>query len=102
MPLKKRYNRGKATANVTFILPESFDPRTATVAGEFNGWDKEATPLTKEDGVWQTTIKLEAGREYQYRYLLNGSTWENDDAADNYVAHPYGGENSVVELYPDS
>jgi hypothetical protein len=43
-----------------------------------------------------TTLELEAGREYQYRYLLNGNEWHNDWHADRYVSNAYGGDNSVV------
>jgi hypothetical protein len=46
---------------------------------------------------WQVTLELLRGRQYQYRYLLNGREWCNDCNADQYVANPFGGENSVVE-----
>ncbi|NDJ52718.1 MAG: glycoside hydrolase [Chloroflexi bacterium] len=82
---------------VTFILPTEIQARTAYLVGEFNAWERAGTPLLQqEDGTWRVTLKLEAGREYQYRYLVNGQDWHNDWNADKYVAHPYGGENSVV------
>ena len=33
----------------------------------------------------KATTTLEAGRTYQYRYLLNDGRWVNDHRADNYV-----------------
>jgi hypothetical protein len=42
-------------------------------------------------------LTLDAGREYQFRYLVDGKKWENDWKADKYVAAPYSNaDNSVV------
>jgi 1,4-alpha-glucan branching enzyme len=95
--LKKQRLKTRPVCKVTFILPEGAEARTAHLVGDFNNWDQKALPMKKlKDGTFKAIIELEAGREYQYRYLVNGSEWINDDAADRYVAHPYGGENSVV------
>jgi 1,4-alpha-glucan branching enzyme len=69
--------------------------------GEFNGWASEAaTKLKKQkDGSYKATVELETGKEYAFRYLLDGTTWANDEAADKYI--PSGvsyEENSVVVL----
>ena len=95
--LKKRFLADGKVCKVTFTLPAEVKARTASVVGEFNNWDKEANLMTKnKDGSFKIEIKLEAGREYQFRYLVDGSDWHNDWDADKYVMHPYGGENSVV------
>ena len=49
-----------------------------------------------KEGHWEATITLDAEREYQYRYLIDGNDWLNDEEADKFEAHPYGGQNSVV------
>ena len=50
-----------------------------------------------KDGVLNLTVNLEKGHEDQFRYLLDGQTWENDDGADKYVRTPFGdSDNSVV------
>lgn len=95
--LKKRYISGGKECEVTFVLPSDIRAHSAALVGDFNGWDKGSLPMKQDKGGgWQAKIKLEAGREYQYRYLVNESEWKNDQAADHYVVHPYGGENSVV------
>jgi 1,4-alpha-glucan branching enzyme len=95
--LKKQRLKTRPACKVTFILPEGTQARTAYLVGDFNNWDQKALPMKKlKDGTFKAIVELEADREYQYRYLVNGSEWINDDAADRYVAHPYGGENSVV------
>ena len=95
--LKKQWLKTRPVCKVTFTLPEGTAARTAHLVGDFNNWDEKAEPMKKlKDGTFKTTVELEPSREYQYRYLVNGSEWINDDKADKYAAHPYGGENSVV------
>jgi hypothetical protein len=50
-----------------------------------------------DDGKWQTTVDLEPGKSFEFRYLIDGSRWENDWAADRYLRNEYGNENSVIE-----
>ena len=51
----------------------------------------------KKDGSFTAKVKLATGREYQYRYLLDGKRWENDWEADKYVPAPFSNtDNSVV------
>jgi 1,4-alpha-glucan branching enzyme len=96
--LKKRYISKGTICKVTFILPPEIEARSVAVVGDFNNWSKDANPMQQlKDGTWKVDIKLEAGREYQFRYFVNGSEWHNDFEADGYLAHPYGGENSVVK-----
>jgi 1,4-alpha-glucan branching enzyme len=94
--LKKKFLKSKPTCQVTFELPKEIKAKEASLVGEFNGWDKKANPLKKVKSVWKTTLELEQGRQYQFRYLVNGQEWHNDDAADKYVPNNVDGENSVV------
>jgi 1,4-alpha-glucan branching enzyme len=100
MSIKKQYLKTKSVCKVTFTLPKDIAGSAGSVyiVGEFNGWDANSHPMKlQKDGSFNLTINLEKGREYQYRYLLNGSTWENDDCADKYIKSPYGNsDNSVV------
>lgn len=81
---------------VTFQLPEQIEANSAAVVGEFNNWDREATPMKKMGNVWKTTLELEQGGEYQFRYLVNDSEWLNDWEADKYVPNEFSSDNSVV------
>ena len=50
-------------------------------------------------GEFKTSISLEKGKEYQFRYLIDGKNYENDWEADKYVQSPLSEEeNSVVVL----
>lgn len=83
---------------VIFELPSSIAAQAVHVVGDFNDWNRHSHALTrsKPDEDWRLVIELEAGKEYQFRYLIDGTTWQNDWHADRYVSNPFGGENSVL------
>jgi 1,4-alpha-glucan branching enzyme len=100
--IKKQCVKSKTACKVTFTLPKEAgrDARQVALVGDFNGWDPEAHPMKRQiNGDYAITLELEAGREYQYRYLIDCSRWENDYHADRYVKSPFGDcDNSVVSL----
>jgi 1,4-alpha-glucan branching enzyme len=99
MSIKKQYLKTKPVCKVTFVLSKGMAKSAGKVSlvGEFNGWDAKAHPMKlQKDGSFNVTLNLEKDREYQFRYLLDGTMWENDDCADRYVRTPYGDDNSVV------
>ena len=83
---------------VTFRLPSSIAAQTVHVVGDFNDWNRHSHALTRSqsDEDWRLAIELEAGKAYQFRYLIDGTNWQNDWRADRYVPNPFGGENSVL------
>lgn len=84
---------------VRFELPATVSATTASVCGDFNGWQAEGQPLTRrDDGRFRTDVVLSGGERYRFRYLLDGERWENDPAADDYVPNRFGTEDSVVDL----
>jgi hypothetical protein len=68
------------------------------VAGDFNNWQPEGTPMTKvgENGVWKTEMKLPAGR-YRYRLVVDGQ-WQKDPYNEETELNPFGELNSVIEM----
>ena len=91
--------RDGSTVRVTFSLPAAVGARSAHVCGDFNEWSETSHPLTRlDDGTFQTTLQLATGRRWHFRYLLDGSRWENDWAADDYAPNMYGGQDSVLDL----
>jgi 1,4-alpha-glucan branching enzyme len=83
---------------VTFELPSSIWAERVNLVGDFNDWNtaKDAMRQARSDGNWRITLTLPAGREYQFRYLVNGRDWHNDWHADKYAPNRYGTDNSVV------
>ena len=98
MMLNKQYLKTKPVCKVTFTLPEQLKAENAYLVGDFNNWDEKATPMkrVKKNAQFTVTLELEKGREYQFRYLVNGTDWHNDWNADKYVPNPFSGDNSVV------
>lgn len=100
MSLQKRYLKTKGVSKVTFRLPPAAAAAAAGVAlvGDFNDWDPAATPMTRlKSGEYKVTLDLEIGREYGYRFLIDGAVWENDWDADKYAPSGFAdAENSVV------
>jgi 1,4-alpha-glucan branching enzyme len=88
----------KRTVRVTFELPSSIWAERVNLVGDFNGWDTAAHEMRqgRSDGNWRITLDLPAGKEYQFRYLVNGRDWHNDWHADKYMANRFGTDNSVV------
>jgi 1,4-alpha-glucan branching enzyme len=100
MSTEKKNVKGKNISKVTFVLGREAAPgaKTVMLAGTFNNWDPTSTPLKKDkSGNFKITLELEKGKEYQFRYLIDGTKWENDWQADKYVMAGIGAtENSVV------
>ena len=100
--LKKQYVKSRKVGKVTFEVPKAELPAAIEVecvclVGEFNDWDAAATPLKQgRKGTYSATLDLEPGREYQFRYLVNGEHWCNDWNADAYVSGGLGEDNCVV------
>ncbi len=94
--LKKRRFKKQGITKVTFVLPSEVEATTVHLMGEFNEWQTTQAMRQYKDGSWRITVDLEPGREYQFRYLVDGQRWLNDPQADNYVPNPYGDQNSVV------
>jgi hypothetical protein len=95
--IKKDFKTGEY--KVTFRLPKEAvqGAKSVTIVGDFNEWNTTATPMTGlKDGSFQITLTLPAEREYRFRYLIDGTRWENDWCADKYIPNDYGADDSVV------
>ncbi|WP_318661562.1 isoamylase early set domain-containing protein [Treponema sp.] len=100
MALKKIFSKDMKKCTVTFTVSKEAagEAKTINIAGDFNSWSSTDTALKQaKDGSFSVKLTLDAGREYQFRYLIDGHKWENDWNADKYVPAPYSNaENSVV------
>jgi 1,4-alpha-glucan branching enzyme len=100
MSITKKYLKSKPVAKVTFKLPKEAAPeaKKVTIVGEFNEWSQSKNAMKKlKNGSFSATLDLETGKEYSYKYLIDGETWENDWEADKYTSAGIGAEeNSVV------
>ena len=101
MSLEKKFLKAKPVCKVKFSLSgDQYNSASSILlVGDFNNWQIGETPLKKaKTGGWAATIDLETGKEHQFRYLIDGSNWENDAEADKYAPSGLGSENSVLVL----
>ena len=69
------------------------------IAGTFNDWSPEATPMRQDTkGNWTAELLLRPG-EYEYRFLVDGQ-WKDDPMAKRYVGNSFGGFNCILEVKP--
>jgi 1,4-alpha-glucan branching enzyme len=76
-----------------------YDPtaKVVEVAGDFNGWHPEASPLAATGfGEWNIHLILRPG-QYEYRFWVDGA-WADDPLARHSTPNPYGGRNAVLKL----
>lgn len=67
-PCKKEIN-GKSGYLFSVWAPNAY---SVSLVGDFNGWDKNANPMTKENGVW--TCFCENVKEWDgYKYAITGN-----------------------------
>ncbi len=100
MSLKKSFSRDGKTCTVVFNVNVNAAAGAEKVflAGEFNSWNETSIPMKRNpDGSFSVKKMLDTGREYQFRYLLDGKTWINDWKADRYERSQFANDdNSVV------
>lgn len=77
-----------------FVSPAA---KQVAVAGSFNQWKPEATPLEPAgDGRWTGQLKLSPGR-HEYLFVVDGQ-WLPDPNARESTHNPFGGINSILTV----
>ncbi len=99
MSIKKQFLKSKPVCKVTFKVSAD-DAKGASqvqILGDFNGWDKSAAPMkVLKTGGFSQMIELESGKEYQCRYLFDGTIWANEADADAKVSNEFDEMNDVI------
>lgn len=85
----------------TVYAPEA---KTVSVAGTFNDWRIDASPLSRDaEGTWRTSLALPPGRN-EYKFIIDGhwccepGTDELHDGRGGCVCNEYGTMNRVLEV----
>lgn len=103
MPISKKYLKSKPICKVTFRVPAEIgiNHRIAHILGSFNEWNKTSLRMKKlvKDGSFSIVVDLEAGNEYEFKYLLDDDVWLNDESADGEITTHFGDSaNSVIKV----
>jgi hypothetical protein len=73
--------------------------QSVSLAGDFNGWDKTAHALAKdESGLWSTQIDAPKPGRYNYKFVVDGQSWREDPNNGLKAVDGYGGLNSVLAV----
>jgi 1,4-alpha-glucan branching enzyme len=99
MSLRKQFYEKKPVCKVTFKLAKDItsSANRVNLAGDFNNWDKDSIPMKKlKSGEFSISVDLQKGREYQFKYLIDGCSWLNETEADKLVPNEFQSDNSVV------
>lgn len=87
---------------VTFTFETDRPFKNVYLAGTFNEWSTEATPMRAVAHGFEVTLPLAVG-EYQYKFVADGR-WITDETAERFLPDGFGGRNSVVDVadgFPD-
>ena len=85
---------------VIFELPNELWADRVYLVGDFNNWSPGDICLHQNrSGTWQTMLDLPSGRTYQFRYLINGD-WYTDNQAESRPVEGHGLHNSVITTTP--
>jgi len=97
--LKKTLTKSGKTCRVTFSTPSEVAAKEVYLCGDFNDWSPSSHPMKRrKDGSFSTSVTLETGKDYRFRYLLDGERWENDWEADAYAPNDFGSEDSLIRV----
>lgn len=84
---------------VQFVL-EAPGARSVAVAGDFNGWDgRHELGDPDGDGVWTGRVPIRPGM-HQYMFVLDGTEWVTDPAAERWTDDGFGNRNAVLAVTP--
>lgn len=81
----------------TFILNGVIANKVG-VAGSFNDWKAETTPMLKTDNSrWSVTLTLQPG-VHQYQFVIDDKLWIADPNATHSVTDGFGNRNSILTV----
>ena len=88
---------------VTEFSCEAESADSVNLAGTFNDWNPQLTPMSKSgSGDWRVNLELPAG-EYEYRFVVDGR-WSNEPDCANHegcphcIANPFGSRNQRLQV----
>jgi len=96
--LKKRFFKTKDECEVTFELPADGADQAELVC-EINGWKPVRMKQAKK-GPFRTKMRFPKDARFEFRYLVDGERWINDEDADEYAANGMGDANGVLDTAP--
>jgi AMP-activated protein kinase-like protein len=83
------------TVRMNFYSPQA---KQVSVAGDFNKWQTDALPMSRQaGGVWTIDLTLKPG-VYTYMFVVDGKAWVTDPDAETYEDDGFGNKNAVMRV----
>lgn len=98
--ISSTYLKTKQLYKVSFELPQEQvgTGRDVRVLANFNDWSWDhGLQLRNGQNTYKGNVELPAGH-YQFRYLVDGHHWTNDDSAEAYTDSGHGSTNCCLNL----
>jgi serine protease AprX len=75
------------------------EAQSVAVAGDFNDWNW-APHRCKQcgDGIWRVELPLLAAGRYRYKFVIDGTRWQDDPGNGMKEPDEYGGFNSILHV----
>ncbi|MDD2635631.1 MAG: alpha-amylase family glycosyl hydrolase [Bacteroidales bacterium] len=86
----------KANITINFIPKPSEKFVNVKIAGDFNDWDPDKTPMEFNDDCWKANLRLDKGT-YQYQLVVDG-VWRNNHPEGDTVLNGIGGYNTLLSV----
>jgi 1,4-alpha-glucan branching enzyme len=84
-------------SSATHLQIHAPEAKAVFVAGTFNDWRTDATPLEPQgSGLWTVALELAPGM-YEYLFVVDGC-WCSDPCGSEVVPNPFGGQNAVLRV----
>lgn len=100
MPTVTRSLKGR---KITSFACPAEGAKAVFLAGSFNDWNAQSTPMTnKSSGEWTADLELAPGA-YEYRFVVDGE-WRgelecaNHEGCPNCVPNPFGSRNQKIQV----
>jgi hypothetical protein len=87
------------TLRLVRLILDAPGARRVAVAGDFNRWDADSTPLVRDERSrrWSVTLALHDG-EHRYAFVVDGTRWVPDPRAERSVRGEDGRIYSLLNL----
>jgi 1,4-alpha-glucan branching enzyme len=93
--VKKKFFKTKQEVEIAFEI-EPTEAEHVELLCEANGWEPIQMKKNK-DGSFRTKLRVPKEQQFQFRYLVDHTTWVNDETADAYCVNEFGGQNGVLD-----
>jgi pimeloyl-ACP methyl ester carboxylesterase len=100
-PSPQNLQTDASQAAITFRLRNHPHAKSVALAGTFNNWNAQSTPMIRHGADWSVSIKLPPGT-HPYKFVIDGERWTVDPANSQIQDDGEGHVNSVLSIVVDN